>query len=322
MSNTAKLVTQLRTLHALTQTEAQIAEARVAQARTDAVRRELEQNAANARERARLLVETIGELGGVPDVVSPTLGRVSGLLKTTLEQAAAFDEALLQDLGLEHQLLDRARYLKVLAQAAQQPKVAKVAQRLITAHTATVEWLTVVLAEEALGGPAALQATPLQRVAGGATRALNLPARAAAEGVNRAVHGVAQTGKQARTKLAAGAAKATQLTGAAREAVTVGRDASLQRAETIARREGDRDAAAALRSARSDAGALTPKELPVPGYDELNAQEAIKAIKQLTDVDDLRAVMRYEQAHANRSSVLTAAQAHVAALAKQAAGIS
>src|SRR3712207_6996103 len=47
------------------------------------------------------------------------------------------------------QLLDRATYLKVLAETAKQATVQQLAERLITAHKATVEWLTVVLAEEA-----------------------------------------------------------------------------------------------------------------------------------------------------------------------------
>src|SRR5437868_4484551 len=82
---------------------------------------------------------------------------------------------LLQDLQLEHQLLDRATYLKVLAEKAELPKVRQLAERLITAHEATVEWLTVVLAEEALGGPAALMPTPLQRVAGAAVHVAVAP---------------------------------------------------------------------------------------------------------------------------------------------------
>src|SRR3712207_7832926 len=69
---------------------------------------------------------------------------------TTLFRSEPIDEALLQDLQLEHQLLDRATYLKVLAEAAEQPEVKALAERLIGAHSATVEWLTVVLAEHAL----------------------------------------------------------------------------------------------------------------------------------------------------------------------------
>ena len=55
-TDTTKLLAQLRTLLDLTNTEIQIAETRVAQARTDAVRRELSQNAANGRERVRTTV--------------------------------------------------------------------------------------------------------------------------------------------------------------------------------------------------------------------------------------------------------------------------
>ncbi len=42
--------------------------------------------------------------------MTPALGRLSGLAKTTLERAEPLEEALLGDLALEHQLLDRARY--------------------------------------------------------------------------------------------------------------------------------------------------------------------------------------------------------------------
>ena len=48
-------------------------------------------------------------------MVTPAVGRLSAILKATFEQAAPFEEALLTDLQLEHSLLDRATYLKVLA---------------------------------------------------------------------------------------------------------------------------------------------------------------------------------------------------------------
>jgi len=322
MTDTTKIVAQLRLLAQLTQTEAQIAQVRVAQASTDAVRRELKQNSQHAEERTGLLLQALRELGGVPDVVTPALGRLTALVKTGLEQAEPLDEALLQDLALEHELRDRARYLKVLAETAGLPRIAKLADRLVTAHTATVEWLTVVLAEEALGGPAALRATPLQRVTGGATRAANLPARYAAETVNRTVDTVQQNTEQARAKLANAAGKAGQVTSAVREALTVGRNASLQRAEKIARREGDDTAAHAVHEARRDLGALSETELPIKDYDNLTGPDVIKAVKALKHVADVRAVVAYEEAHAKRSSVVSAAQTQVAALAKQAVGIS
>lgn len=322
MANTNKILSQLRILVQLTQTEAQIAQIRVGQARTDAVRRELTQNASNAEERTTALLAALRDLGGVPDVVTPALGRVTGLAKTALEQAEPLEEALLSDLALEHQLLDRARYIKVLAQTAELPRVHSLADRLIAAHTATVEWLTIVLAEEALGGPAALQATPLQRVAGTATRVVNLPARYAAETVNRTIENV-QTGTgQTRDKINAAAGKATQFTGAVRDALTVGRNASLQRAEKIARRDGDTTTAKTVHATRRDLGALTAAELPIKDYDKLTTTDAAKAVKTLTRPQDVRAIVAYEEANAARSSVVSSAQTQLAAIAKQAVGIS
>jgi hypothetical protein len=113
-----KIQEQLRILLQLTQTEAQIAQTRVAQARTEAVRRELVENGRNAEERARRIADALREVGGYPDVVTPVVGRVTAFVKTSLEQVEPLSEALLQDLQLEHQLVDRARYLKVLATAA------------------------------------------------------------------------------------------------------------------------------------------------------------------------------------------------------------
>ena len=159
-TDTTKLLAQLRAILDLTNTEIQVAETRVAQARTEAVRRELEQNASNGRERAEAIGGAIRDLGGYPDVIGPFLGRAAAAVKALTEQAAPFDEALLGDLALEDQLLDRSRYLRALAVATKQQDVQALADRLISAHSATVDWLTTVLAEDALGGPAALRRTP------------------------------------------------------------------------------------------------------------------------------------------------------------------
>jgi hypothetical protein len=59
MTDTTTLVQQLRALLMLTQTEEQIARIRVAQARTDAVRRELQQNAGHAAERTAAIAERL-----------------------------------------------------------------------------------------------------------------------------------------------------------------------------------------------------------------------------------------------------------------------
>jgi type II secretory pathway component PulJ len=326
MTDTATLITQLRALLTLTQTEEQIARIRVTQARTDAVRRELEQNAKHAAERTAAINDQLRELAGVGDVVAPVIGRLTALVKGTLEQAEPIDEALLQDLQLEHQLLDRATYLKVLADAADQPKVKRLAERLITAHSATVEWLTVVLAEHALGGPAALRATPFQRVAGGATKLANLPVRFAANTVNRAVGTAQQAGGQAGGAVTGAVGdvvdKATAFTGAVRETLTVGRSASLRRAERIAEREGNTTAAEGVAATRRELGDLTADELPIKGYDSMSTAEIATAVKELDDPKDVTAIIRYEETHKARSSVISATQTRLAALAKEAVGVS
>jgi hypothetical protein len=322
VTSNAKILNQLRALVLLTQTEEQIARTRISQARTDAVRRELNQNADHAAERTQAITEQLRALGGVPDVVTPAIGRLSAALKATFEQAEPLEEALLQDLQLEHQLLDRATYLKVLADEAELPKVRQLAERLIDAHRATVEWLTVVLAEEALGGPAALQPTPLQRVAGGAANVAISPYRFWANRVNETVNNVKERREQAEERLGDVSGKAGQLTSAVRETLAAGRNASLRRAERIARREGRRDEADTVKATREELGDVSADELPIKGYDSLSQQDAIKAVKQLKTAHDINVIIRYEETHKNRSNVASAAQTQLAALAKEAVGVS
>ncbi|MGZ4509233.1 MAG: ferritin-like domain-containing protein [Blastococcus sp.] len=322
MADNSKLIHQLRALALLTQTEEQVARTRISQARTEAVRRELTQNADHAGERSILITEQLRALGGVPDVVTPALGRLSAILKATFEQAFPLEEALLGDLQLEHQLLDRATYLKVLAEKTGTAKVRQLAEKLITAHQATVEWLTVVLAEEALGGPVALEATPLQKVAGGAARAVNAPVRFWANTVNNAVDSVKQAGDETTERLGAVANRASALTGAVRETLAAGRGASLRRAEQLARRNGNTDAAKTAKAAREELGDVSADELPIRNYDSLSVADAVKAVKNLKTAHDINVVIRYEETHKDRSSVTSAAQTQLAGLAKEAVGVS
>lgn len=318
---TPTLITQLRALQQLTRTEAQIARIRVAQARTDAVRRELERNGANAERRAARITRELSVLGGVPDVVTPAIGRVLALVKSTVEQAQPLDEALLGDLTLEHQLHDRALYVRTLAQRAERSSTEKLADDLVTAHTATIDWLTTVLAEEAMGGVPALTPTPLQRVAGGVTRVVSLPTRFAVERFNQAVAAVQRTGEQARDGAEDVAERVSKLGSATAEVVTAGRDAALARAEKVAVRDGADDTADAVHEARAGLGTLKESELPVRDYDELTAQNAIAAIRELDSADEVAAVLAYEEHNKDRSGVVSAAQTRSAALAKDAAGV-
>src|SRR5215213_9862373 len=321
VADNTKIINQLRALVLLTKTEEQVARTRISQARTDAVRRELTQNADNAAARTIEITEALRSLGGVPDVVTPALGRLSATLKATFEQAAPFEEALLTDLSLEHQLLDRATYVKVLAEQAEETKVRQLAEKLVGAHEATVEWLTVVLAEEAMGGPAALVPTPVQKVAGGVARAVNAPVRFWANTVNNAVDTVKHAGEETSDRFAAVTDRAVALTGAVRETLTAGRSATLRRAEQVATREGNTDAAKAARSAREELGDVAAAELPIKNFDNLSVGDAIKAIEGLKDAHDIRVVINYEEAHKGRANVASAAQTHLAALAKEAVGV-
>jgi hypothetical protein len=321
MSHNTKIINQLRALVLLTQTEEQVARTRISQARTEAVRRELTQNADNAAKRSLEITEQLRAVGGVPDVVTPAIGRLTAVLKATFEQAAPLEEALLTDLQLEHQLLDRSTYLKVLADQTGETKVRQLAEKLIAAHEATVEWLTVVLAEEAMGGPAALVATPVQKVAGGVARTLNAPVRFWANTVNNTVDTVKQAGEQTSERFTAVTERASALTDAVRETLAAGRGASLKRAEQIADREGNKDAAKAARSAREELGDVSAAELPIKNFDNLAVADAIKAIKGLKTPNDLHVVIHYEEAHKNRSNVASAAQTQLAALAKEAVGV-
>ncbi|NIL74397.1 ferritin-like domain-containing protein [Rhodococcus sp. B10] len=310
------LLAQLRAVLQLTNTEIQVAETRVAQARTDAVRTELLQNAENGRKRAAEIETTLRDLGGLPDVVAPFLGRTLALFKTVAEQAQPFDEALLGDLALEQQLLGRAKYIKALATADDVPSAVRLAERLITAHSATVDWLQTVLAEDALGGPAALRRTPLQAAAGSAVKLVGTPATWSARGLDYAVDVARTTPSRLGELLGRGAHAGT----IAARAVSAGGDAALEAAEDVVRDEGADSVAEALHSVRTGT-ALEPGDLPIDDYDTLNVNDAVAEIKELTDPDDIRTIVAFEEATKNRQGVVSAAQTRLAALAKDIVGV-
>ena len=319
---TSQLTTQLRTLLLLTNTEVQIAMARQGQDCTDAVRRELSQNADNGITRAQAIERALRQLGGIPDVVSPLLGRVSALVKTIVEQGEPLEEALMEDLALEHQLADRARYLKALATAADAPRVVTLAERLITAHDATVTWLTTVLAEDALGGPTALRATPLQAVTRTATRIVGTPARVAAEGINQAVAAVRGARGGIEDAAEEFATRSTKAAEAISETVTAGRNAGLAKAEELATRDGNTTRAKQVRRTRAKVGGLKATELPIKDYPTRNITDTVTAVQKLTTATDLQAVLSFEENHKNRPGVINATQTHLADIARDTVGVS
>ncbi|MGH3637746.1 MAG: ferritin-like domain-containing protein [Mycobacterium sp.] len=316
-SSTNTLIAQLRAVLDLTNTEIQVAETRVAQARTAAVRKELSQNAANGRARAESIESAIRDLGGHPDVIGPFFGRAAAAVKALTEQAQPFDEALLGDLSLEHQLLDRARYTKALAVAAKRSDVEALATRLITAHAATIDWLTTVLAEDALGGPATLRRTPLQAAAGTAIQLVNAPVNWSVRGLDKAV----ETVRAAPLALSELLNRGKQAGDLAAKTLSTSRDAALETAENVIRDGGADQAADVVHSVRTAAGIRDSSELPIDGFDELNVSQAVAALKDLTDPSDVRAILAYEESHKQRQGIVSAAQARVAHIAQEVVGI-
>jgi hypothetical protein len=106
------------------------------------------------------------------------------------------------------------------------------------------------------------------------------------------VHTAYRTGEQARDAVGDMAGRVAQLGGGSRE---------------VAAGDGADD------GSRPDLGVVPAKELPIAHYEELTAQRAIAAVRELTDPDDLETVIVFEERHKNRLGVLTAARTHRAA---------
>ena len=109
MPTNAFLVEQLNALLRLTQTEKLIAETRRLQASAEQIERELRQTAERCDKHARLLTDAVRSLDSVPDVFGVAVGRMAATIKVSAEQGQDLADALLGDLGLVHELLDRTR---------------------------------------------------------------------------------------------------------------------------------------------------------------------------------------------------------------------
>ncbi|MBA3742618.1 hypothetical protein [Sporichthya sp.] len=66
-----------------------------------------------------------------------------------------------------------------------------------------------------------------------------------------------------------------------------------------------------------DVEVTLPSELPIRSYDALAAKDAAHAIRELTEAEEVRTVLAFEEENSKRSTVLTAARAHLAGLAVQ-----
>ena len=180
------LLSELKDLLRLTAFEQTVATVRRAQARTTPIERELAENARKAGERIELLRSAVAQVGGVPDVVGPFLGRAGAFVQSQVNQVQTLQGALLGDLQLEHQLRERTRYARVLAQSLGENQILPVLDRLEVAHSATIDWLETRLAEVGRTGTSALKATPVQALVTVARRSAAAPLGVVTAGVNRA----------------------------------------------------------------------------------------------------------------------------------------
>lgn len=310
-----RLLNELVALLRLTRVEAHTARLRVGQARTAPVRRELEDNAREADQRGELIQDQLRRLGGTPDALADAFGLLTVLTKSAAEQVQPLSEGLLGDLALEHQLRDRVVFIRVLAEARNVSGVADLMRRLEAAHTETIEWIRLRLAEVAQGGPAALAPTAAQATVAAVARLATLPARQSAELINKAVELMRRGQSKAGETVDGTRQKAQQTARAAEEVFEASRDAALQRAEEVAPSENVR---AIVRDTRKSLGIIEPQALPIDEYDTLTGARAIAAVKELHGAKDVRVVLSYEQAHKDRKTVAGAAQKRLTELAEQA----
>ncbi len=316
LNPTTTLIRELNTLLRLTNTETMIAQTRQSQARDEATRRELAGNARESQQRAAQISQAIRKLGGVPDVVGVAFGRLGAVAKTQFEQGQTFTDALLGDLQLEHQLRDRAELVRMLAETAGRKELVRLGQRLESAHTETIGWIRTRLAEVAVGGPAAIQPTPIQAGVGAVRRFVAFPAQQVAQGVNRSLTALNSLTNRAGETIESNVEKAQQLKEAAEEIFVAGRNAALERTEEVVKAEGATGTAKAAHRTRRNIGALEAHELPIEGYDGLSADRAVQRIRTLGTADDVRAILAYEQANKARKSVVKAAETHLTEIAE------
>ena len=331
------LVTELQQLLRMTAFEQSIATVRRVQARSTDISEELKANAEKSGERLALLATAVKQTGGVPDVVGPLLGKAGAFLQTQLNQVQTLQGALLGDLALEHQLRDRARYARTLADSLGYAHVLPVLDRLEVAHSATIEWLETRLDEVGRTGTSALEATPVQAAVMTARRILAAPFGAAASSVNR-VTGLVQAfggnGGAAPSGLAGEVvdkAKATKGTAKAAAGKAAGKAGDVvDKAADLTQKAADKaadvyptegtvepavDEFGAVGSLNDNTG-VEPDGVhaPFPGYDKLSGDRVIGHVAESTDLPDLQVLLAYEEAHKNRKGVVQAVEARLAEL--------
>ena len=308
------LVSELQQLLRMTAFEQSIATVRRVQARSTDIAEELAANAEKSGERLALLAGAVKQVGGMPDVVGPLLGKAGGFLTSQLNQVQTLQGALLGDLALEHQLRERARYARTLAESLGYSQVIPVLDRLETAHTATIEWLETRIGEVARTGTSAIQATPVQAAVMTARRALSAPFGAATYGVNRVTGLLQRFGSKAVDEVQDAAETVVDTAATAvSNAKQAAADADAYPAEPVVVVAVDEFGAV---GSLTDNTGVEPdgQHAPFAGYDKLSGDAVMRHVAQSTDLPDLQVLLAYEEAHKNRKGVVQAVETRLAEL--------
>jgi hypothetical protein len=311
------LLKELKELQRLTAFEQAVATVRRTQAATTPISQELGANARKAGERLALLGSAVRRVGGSPDLVSPVLGRLGAFVQTQVNQVQTLQGALLGDLALEHQLRDRARYARTLAVTLGETGVLPVLDRLELAHSETITWLERRLGEVGRTGTSALRATPVQAVVGSVRSAVGVPFALAATGVNRVAGLVTRAGRQ----VPAAVGQVQETVGQVQETV---QDRAGQAAEAVTDRVVDvtdrateqaataATAVTAATAATEQASVPDPTDVsdvaedkpPFAGYERLSGDSIMRHVQDTEDVEELRVLLSFEEAHKARKGVL------------------
>ena len=377
------LVSELQNLLRLTAFEQTIAAVRRSQAATTSIAEELRANYAKSVERSQLLQDAVRQTGGVPDVVGSALSKAGAFVQTQVNQVQTLQGALLGDLALEHQLRERTRYARTLAESLGYYQLIPVFERLDVAHTATIEWLEARLTEVGRTGTSAIQATPVQALVGATRKVALLPfgvfaatvnrgtsllrkgASTATETVTSAAGTAAETAREgvqtaARTageaadtavdtvtdaaSTAAGAVSegASSLAGtvaegaqtaaqtvsqgatSAAEAVGSGAQTAAQATSQAAESTGEAVEGAARATEQAtqteveqvlDLTEVDEEKPPFAGYASLSGDSVMRHVRDTEDVEHLREILAFEQAHKNRKGVVGALNERLTELA-------
>ena len=326
------LVSELQQLLRMTAFEQSIATVRQVQARSTDVAEELAANAEKSGERLALLAGAVKQVGGVPDVVGPLLGKAAAFVQTQLNQVQTLQGALLGDLTLEHQLRERARYARTLAESLGYSQVIPVLDRLETAHSATIDWLETRITEVAKTGTSAIEATPIQAAVSVARKLLHAPFGVAEAGVNRVgglvqrfggkagkaveeVQDVAETVAETTVDAAATVVSNVKMANPVTEAYPTEPKADVKPAPVEGSVEVAVDEFGAVGSMTDNTGvAADGVHAPFPGYDKLGGDRVITYIGESTDLPDLQVLLAFEAAHKNRKGVIQAVEARLTEL--------